>query len=321
MPSPFSIAFELLNLRDVLGGFRIIGDVIERADRNVASIAQTIRTSGASAGEAGALGGLARLSGLDPGQAGGAARGLRERLASSPLAQGTFGTGVLPSGTGQLVNEAKLYRKVAEQIIFARSDEEARIKAQIAGMEELLPLRDAEPGLIRKVIAEGERLGRLVDDQLRRERGNHEALKKLRQEAFDGLSIAIERRLLPAMSGFEEGIASVAKAAEGVVNSPGGIAKQIGAGLKKAMTDPASLGPIHPSIAGVTPKKGAAGQTPTDKNTSAMQDLTVELVALRKEFLNDRGGRAAGAVPRRLRGKALDRYLEHAARDLGAVAF
>lgn len=321
MPSPFSIAFELLGLRDVLGGFRVIGDTIERADRNVQSIAQTIRTSGASGAEAGALSGFARLGGQDPAAAGGMARGLRERLAGSPLAQGVFGQGVLPSGSGQLVNEAKLYRHVAEQIIFARTDEEARVKAQIAGMEELLPLRDAEPALIRKVIAEGERNGRLVDAQLRKERANHEAMKRLREEAFDALAIAVERRMLPAMKGFEEGITSVAKAAEGIVNSPGGIAKQIGNGLKKAMTDPSSLGPIHPSIAGVTPKKGAGSGSPVEKNTAALQDMTLELVALRKEYLGDRGGRAAGAVPRGLRGKALDKYLEQAARDLGAVTF
>jgi hypothetical protein len=320
MPSPFTLAFEILNLREILGSFRSIGDTIQRADKSVSGIAATIRSTGGSANDVGAVGGFARLSGQDPNQAGNLARGLRERIAGSPLAQGVFGQGVLPSGSGQIVNEAKLYRRVVEQIVFARTDEEARIKAQIVGMENLLPLRDADRRLIEETIRAAEHRARLVDADFRKERANYQALRTLREEAVDSLGIAIERRLLPAMQGAEEAVGSVAKAAEGIVSDPGGIARQIGKGLKKAFSDPASLGPIPRSIAGVTPKSGAAA-SPTEKNTQAMQDLTLELVALKKEFLNDRGGRAAGAVPKGLRGKALDKYLETAARDLGAVSF
>lgn len=296
------IGFELLNLKETVGGFEKIARTIERADESVKGIAQTIRSTGGTAEQAGSISGLSRLSGHNPGEAGAQARGLRETLAGNPLAQGTFGTGVLPTRTGQLVNEAQLYERIARQIIFARTDEEARIKAQIAGMEDLLPLRDADERITRRALATAAERGRMVDRDLRRERQNVEQLRHLREENGERLRLWVEKLFAVPRTKIETIKAGFGQLAADAVT---------GQGLDKYR--------FHQNPFLVA--KGNQTTSPADKNTAAMENLTQELVALRKEWMNDRGGRAAGAVPRSLRGKALDRYLEHAARDLGAVAF
>jgi hypothetical protein len=320
--NPIQLGIQLLGLREAIGAFGSIASRIEEIDTHVGSIVEAIHSTGGSAGDVGALGAFARLGGQDPKRAGSAARGLREQIAGNPLAQAVFGQSALPAETGQLVNEAKLFRQVVTQILNARTDEEARMKAQIAAMEHLLPLRDAEPRLIEETIRAAERRGRMVDAQMRRERANFQAMRSLRQEAVEGLGIAIERRLLPAMRGAEEGIGAVAAALADLINDPGGNARKLAQGARDAVTDPAtgSRG-FHNRLGGVISRGTSVPSTPMDKNTLAMQDLTEELVALRREYLNDRGNRAGGAVPRYLRGKGLEKALENASFELGAVTF
>jgi hypothetical protein len=324
MPNPITLAFQLLNLKEAVGGFTQIANTIKDAEGNARSLVEILHGTGGDAGEAGALQGIARLAGHDPRAAGGAARGLRERLAGSPLAQSAFGQGVLPSQTGQLVNEARLYREVVRQILDARTAEEAKMKAQIADMEDLLPLRDADRRLTRDAIQLGEERGSLLDEELRKERANLQVLRQLRQSRSaitrERLALALEKQLIPAMQAAEIATLTWKEALDSLVSGKlqGTILPGLVKGAAEAFTDPAqgSRG-FHPRMGGVIPR----GQAAIDKNTQAMTDLTEELIALKKEYLNDRGHRAGGAVPRYLRGKALEKALEDRAFDLGAVTF
>ena len=279
-----------------------------------------MRISGGSGAQAGLLGGLARLVGDDPNGAADAARAFRERLASSPLAQATIGHGVLGAGTGQLVNQAQLYIQAQREILEARTDEEARVRAQVYGMERLLPLREADARLIHEQIRAAEENGRAVDDQLRRMRANEQTQKALMGERFEELGIAMQRRLLPSMQGLEEAIGDVAHTAAGVINNPGGVLGDLYRNAMKIFTDPASLGPFHPSIGGVTPRAGGGAQSSTERLIGSLDANTEQLRTMNKDWLNGRE-RTNRAWPRNLGGEGLNRALEEAAFNLGAVTF
>lgn len=259
---------------------------ISRATESIGSIVNTIRIGGGTGGQGGMLGGLARLSGDDPNNTADAARSFRERLSGSPMAQATLGRGALSAETGQLVNESELYLQAQRQILEARSDEEARVKAQIYGLERLLPLRDADARLIQEQMRVSEENGRLVDDDLRRQRANLQAQRAIREEMWERVAIGVEKLLLPIEQWWE-------RLSTGVAGW----------------------------IANLLPGAHASGQaSPMDRNTQAMNSLTEELLALRKDWLNGRE-RTNSAFPRNLRGDALNHALERGAFDLGAVTF
>lgn len=307
----------LLNrgMREAADRAEQIQRALGRTSDHIGAIAASMSVGGGTGAQGGALSGLARLTGDDPNGIAGAARDFRERLAGSPLAQGTLGHGALAAGTGQLLNESRLYLEAQRQILEARTDEEARVKAQVYGLEKLLPLRDADAELVQKQITMAEENGRLVDADLRRQRGNLQALGSIRATAWERLLIEVERDMLPFKEAWERLLG-------GLANTLGGIPHP-GLNLPRAATDLltgnwSDLGSlIGEAIAQRLQGKPA---TPQDRNTQALNANTEELMAMRKDWLNGRE-RTNAAFPRNLGGEGLKRSLENQAFDLGAVTF
>src|SRR6266511_885970 len=98
---------------------------------------------------------LAGALGLDPNAFAGLAGGLRQRVATDPMAMaaaGRLGLRSLPKGFGD-VNEAKLLLDVIKGIRAAPSDAAARQLAQRTGTEELLGARFFSPEMMAKLEA------------------------------------------------------------------------------------------------------------------------------------------------------------------------
>jgi hypothetical protein len=255
---------------------------IARASDKLMSVAQNVGIGGGTAGQAGMLGGMARLSGDDPNSTASAARDFRERLATSPIAQATMGRGAMPAETGQLINETQLYLQAQREVLEARTQEEARIKAQRYGLEKLLPLRDADQRLVREEMRMAEENGRLVDENLRKQRANVQVLQAIQSESMERVKIGFQRILLPIEDHFARILITIGN----------------------------FVGNLFPG------PKGTA--TPQDRNTAALNSMTEELTLLRRDFLNGRE-RSNRAIPRNWGGHAPDQGLESAAFNLGSV--
>jgi hypothetical protein len=277
------------------------------------SFARIAAVSGGTMAQAGRAGGVLGLAGEDPASTAARARGLRERLASSPYAQAAFGAFTLPAGTGQLINEARLFNEVSRQIIFGRSAEAARMKAQVAGLEELLPLRNADRKLTEEALQLAESRAAFVSREAAREQANLNALKRANEERRGIIREAFTREITPYLE-FGERV-------RGVFLDLGGAFARSSHPIQNFIDEMARIYPVLVPLADLSRYIQNRANKPADDPQSRMAehivDLAHEISMWRREMAGG-GPRARGAVPPGLRGMALEEGLRARALRLGA---
>jgi hypothetical protein len=301
--------------RSVSENFERMGRAVELSERQMASFARIAAVSGGTMAQAGRAGGALGLAGEDPASVAARARSLRERLATSPYAQAAFGTFTLPAGTGQLINEARLFNEVSRQIIFGRSAEAARMKAQIAGLEELLPLRNADRQLTEEALNLAERRAAFVSAESRRDLANLNALRYANREREGIFRDSATRLFVPFMEGLER-----VKATN--LDVWGAVARAAEAAGKKAGGWSSVFERMSPFLAVMDTLFGLRDRAPAKKDPQAelaerIVDLAHEMSMWRREMAGG-GPRARAAVPPGLRGMALEEGLRARALRLGA---
>lgn len=295
-----NIALELIGIGDVVQDIRTTADRFDGlassargANDQIAELRARL-SSGASAGTFGGIAAGFRAIGIAAESIPDVAGELRERLFHDPLAIGTFGRQVLPSRLGGPQDEGATLREAIKLLRETKNAEERLFKARRLGIEAMLPLADIDERHYRAMVKEGEIRGALVDEELRGLRG----IGSSQQQRLDDLSaerdLVRERINSRFNNWFRDHITLPVE--------------EFGARAERALVGRLGLGPR------------ASGRA--DGGGSLRDELRANTEALRQlkgEYANA-GPRAAGAVPRGLRGTALEKALEASGFQYGAFS-
>lgn len=254
-------------LRQAGGGFDELRQQAERANDAIGQIRSATLSLGASSGQVGAVGAAFQSIGLSMDHLRSEAEAFRERLFTDPFAQRAFGGTVLPARLGGPSDSLQFLDQAVGMLREATAGEERLAMARAFQLQSLLPLADAETRFYEAMRKEGERTGAQVDPDLRRLRGNSEALDQRLKSIGESNDIALERSRLGVVNWWKEHVQIPFE------------------NLTRARDTHATGSP----------------ETSQEANTRAMQENTAAVLAMRKDFANV-SQRANQAIPRGLSG-------------------
>lgn len=277
-------------IRQTSGEFEGLAGSARGANDQVAQLRAQL-TSGASAGQFGSLAAQFGSIGLPAGQVNDMAHEFRERLFHDPVAISGFGRSVLPARLGGPQDETRELREAMQMLRSITSAEERLYEARRLGLEVLLPLADADDRHFDAMVAEGERRGAMVDEELRQLRANHTAQEQRLKDLQAETDMIHERIGLRLSNWWRDNIT--------IPNQEGELFRQ------REEARLLGLGPQ--SVA------GSGG----NRHTQAVEENTKALATLKNELANS-GRRGRAAIPAGLHGVTLEKALESGKLTMGA---
>lgn len=275
-------------IRSAAGEFEALGATVQGTTDDI-GILRSQLTSGAGAGQFGALAAQFRAIGLEAQQISDVASNFRERLFHDPIAIGAFGRSVLPSRLGGPQDETRELREAMEIIRSATTAEGRLYEARRLGLEVMLPLADADERHYRAMEEEGERRGRMVDEELRQLRANSAASEQRLKDLQDERDLDMERSRLGLKNWWRDN----------VIIPLSELANRTNPNIERFRNGSATNG------------------SPQERHTAAVEANTIALATLQNELANA-GPRGRAAIPAGLKGITLEKALESGKLQTGA---